>query len=105
MAIVGFVVLFIGVVSSVLANSSTALLLAFVLPVTQPAGAGEIPQRLAGWALAGVVSIVAIALLWPQPTYDALRHRRYELHTQAGATSGGRGCPCPRPGRGIPSRL
>jgi hypothetical protein len=73
MALVGFAVLFAGVVSSVFANSSTALLLAFVLPVTLPGGASEIPERLGGWALAGVVSIAAIALLWPQPVRDALR--------------------------------
>ncbi|MFE0465520.1 FUSC family protein, partial [Kitasatospora sp. NPDC058965] len=38
--LVGFAVLFAGVVSSVLASSSTALLLAFVLPVSTPVPLG-----------------------------------------------------------------
>ncbi|MCW3030890.1 MAG: hypothetical protein JWM66_1023, partial [Solirubrobacterales bacterium] len=36
MALVGFVVIFIGVISSVLASATTSLLLAFILPVTLP---------------------------------------------------------------------
>jgi len=36
MLVVGFVVLFSGVVSSVIASASTPLLLAFILPVTVP---------------------------------------------------------------------
>jgi uncharacterized membrane protein YccC len=71
--VVGFGVLFVGVVSSVLASSSTSLLLAFVLPVTLPGNVSDIPDRLAGWGTAGVVSIAAIALLWPQPARDPLR--------------------------------
>ena len=39
MAVVGFAILFAGVVSSVLAASTTSLLLAFILPVSLPAGA------------------------------------------------------------------
>ncbi|MGW1863775.1 hypothetical protein ACWCRI_40995, partial [Streptomyces collinus] len=45
--VVAFVVLFSGVVSSVLAGASTALLLAFVLPVTTPAPLSQLPERLA----------------------------------------------------------
>jgi uncharacterized membrane protein YccC len=73
MVVVGFAVLFAGVVSSVLASSSTSLLLAFVLPVTLPGSTSDIAQRVGGWATAGVVSIAAIALLWPQPSRDQLR--------------------------------
>jgi uncharacterized membrane protein YccC len=73
MAVVGFAVLFSGVVSSVLASASTALLLALILPIAQPTPASAIPDRLAGWGLAGAASLVAIALLWPTPIYDALR--------------------------------
>jgi len=36
MTVLGFVVLFTGVVSSVLASATTSLLLGFILPVTQP---------------------------------------------------------------------
>ena len=52
MALVGFVVLFVGVVSSVLAGATTALLLAFVLPATLSAPMSSLPDRLVGWALA-----------------------------------------------------
>src|SRR5262249_46663956 len=52
MTVIAFGVLFSGVVSSVLASASTTLLLAFILPVTLPGPASEIPERLAGWGLA-----------------------------------------------------
>ncbi|WP_037680109.1 FUSC family protein [Streptomyces griseus] len=70
--IVGFLVLFSGVVSSVLAGASTALLLAFVLPVSTSAPVSELPARLAGAGLASVAATLAISLLWPRPTTDPL---------------------------------
>ncbi|MFJ9817363.1 FUSC family protein [Streptomyces sp. NPDC101151] len=70
--VVGFVVLFSGVVSSVLAGTSTALLLAFVLPVTTPAPLSQLPERLAGAGLASGVALLAVSLLWPRPTADPL---------------------------------
>ncbi len=73
MAVVGFGVLFAGVVSSVLAGASTALLLALILPITVKAPSSAIPDRLAGWGLASGVSLLAIALLWPAPTRYPLR--------------------------------
>ena len=73
MAVVGFVVVFAGVVSSVLAGATTSLLLAFILPVSLPGPVSSIPDRLAGWGLAAVVSVVAIAVLWPAPARDPLR--------------------------------
>ncbi|UQX89418.1 FUSC family protein [Jatrophihabitans telluris] len=73
MTVVGFAVLFSGVVSSVLAGATTSLLLAFILPVSLPGAASAIPDRLAGWAMASAVSWLAIALLWPAPARDALR--------------------------------
>ena len=69
----GFAVLFAGVVSSVLAGASTALLLGFILPVTLPGPVSSIPARLSGWLLAGAASVVAIVLLWPAPAQDPLR--------------------------------
>jgi hypothetical protein len=72
-ALVGFAVIFAGVVSSVLASASTALLLAFILPVTVAGPASSIPDRLAGWALASSASLIAIGLLWPAPTRGPLR--------------------------------
>ena len=68
-----FGVLFAGVVSSVLAGATTALLLAFILPVSLPAPASAIPDRLAGWGLASAAALLAIALLWPAPARDPLR--------------------------------
>jgi Fusaric acid resistance protein-like len=73
MAIVGFGVIFAGVVSSVLAGASTSLLLAFILPVSLVAPAASIPSRLAGWGLASVASLLAVLLLWPAPARDPLR--------------------------------
>jgi uncharacterized membrane protein YccC len=73
MAVVGFGVLFAGVVSSVLAAATTSLLLAFILPVAVAAPPSAIPARLAGWGLASGASFLAVWLLWPQPTSDPLR--------------------------------
>jgi uncharacterized membrane protein YccC len=73
MALVAFGVLFAGVVSSVLASASTALLLAFILPVSRASPASTIPDRLVGWGMASVVSVVAVAVLWPAPRRDPLR--------------------------------
>src|SRR6201990_1702547 len=73
MAVVGFGVIFAGVVSSVLAGATTALLLAFILPVSLAAPASAVPDRLAGWGMAAGVALVATALLWPAPAHDRLR--------------------------------
>jgi uncharacterized membrane protein YccC len=73
MTVVAFGVLFAGVVSSVLAGATTTLLLAFILPVTLPGPVSQIPERLAGWGLASLASLPAIALLWPAPVQDPVR--------------------------------
>jgi uncharacterized membrane protein YccC len=73
MLVVGFVVLFSGVVSSVLASAANALLLAFVLPVSFPGAASTIPDRVSGWLMAGAAALVANELLWPAPAADPLR--------------------------------
>ncbi|ACU73522.1 conserved hypothetical protein [Catenulispora acidiphila DSM 44928] len=69
---VAFLVLFSGVVSSVLAGSATALLLAFVLPVATPAPLSQLPDRLAGAGLAAAAALPAVVLLWPRPAADPL---------------------------------
>src|SRR6266702_2165168 len=48
MAAVGFGIIFAGVVSSVLAGATTALLLAFILPVSLAAPVSSVPDWLAG---------------------------------------------------------
>ncbi|MGW0210379.1 FUSC family protein, partial [Streptomyces sp. NPDC003233] len=68
--LVGFVVLFSGVVSSLLAGSTTALLLAFVLPVTTPVPPSQLFDRLAGAGLAAAAALPAVCLLWPRPVAD-----------------------------------
>jgi uncharacterized membrane protein YccC len=73
MALVGFGVIFAGVVSSVLAGATTSLLLAFILPVTVAGPASSIPDRVAGWGMAAGAALIAIGVLWPAPTRDPLR--------------------------------
>ncbi len=73
MSVVAFVILFAGVVSSVLASATTALLLAFILPVSLPGPVSSIPDRVAGWSLAAAVSVLAISLLWPAPARNPIR--------------------------------
>src|ERR1700733_14184223 len=85
MAVAGFGVILAGVVSSVLAGATTALLLAFILPVSLAAPASAVPGRLAGWGMAGGVALAATALLWPAPARDRVR--------------GAAGAACREPGR------
>ncbi|HEX4016768.1 MAG TPA: FUSC family protein [Frankiaceae bacterium] len=73
MAVVGFGALFAGVVSSVLAGATTALLLSLILPITVKAPNSAIPDRLAGWGLASAASLLAISVLWPAPVRHPLR--------------------------------
>ena len=75
MAIVGFAVAFAGVVSSVLASATFALLLAYILPVSL-AGPGLVdprPARRLG-SRDRRVARSRSPLLWPAPTRDPLRH-------------------------------
>jgi uncharacterized membrane protein YccC len=71
--VVAFVILFAGVISSVLASATTALLASFILPISLPGGMATLPDRLIGWLLAGAASVVAITFLWPAPTREPLR--------------------------------
>ncbi len=75
MALVGFAVLFAGIVAPQAATASTAALLTFVLPVAVAQPASEVGPRLVGWALAGAVCIPACLLVWPPPWHDNLRRR------------------------------
>jgi uncharacterized membrane protein YccC len=75
MAVVGFGVLFTGIVSPQAASASTAVLLTFVLPVAVAQPASAIAPRLVGWLIAGVASIPACLLVWPTPWHDDLRRR------------------------------
>jgi len=85
MVVVGFLVLFAGVVSSTLAAASTSILLSFILPVATPGGAAALPDRLLGWLLAGLVSVPAVTLLWPAPRSEPLRAAAAEACQQLSA--------------------
>ena len=74
MAVVGFGVLFAGVVSPQAVAASTAALLFFVLPVSEQAAASAIGDRLLGWVLAGALCIPAALFIWAERWHDPLRH-------------------------------
>lgn len=74
-AVVAFVVLFAGIVSSVINGATQAALLAFILSVMLPGGRPAIPDRLGGWALACAVSIPVAVWVWPPMERDVLRHQ------------------------------
>ena len=63
---VGFIVSFSRVFGGYAAAANTGLLLSFVIAVTIPAPASVIPQRVGGWAIAGLVSTLAAVALWPR---------------------------------------
>jgi Fusaric acid resistance protein-like len=75
MAVVGFLVLFAGIVAPQAATGATAALLLFVLPVAVAAPPSQIGPRLLGWVLAAAVSIPACMFVWPTPWHDTLRIR------------------------------
>ncbi len=65
MAVVGFVVLFSGLINGYFAAGATGAILAFVLPVTIAVPNSALPDRLEGWGLACGACITAVMLLWP----------------------------------------
>ncbi len=75
MAVVGFGVLFAGIVSPQAATASTAALLTFVLPVAVVQPASAVGPRLVGWAIAVAACVPACLLVWPAPWHDELRRR------------------------------
>lgn len=75
MAVVGFCVLFAGIVSPQAATASTAALLTFVLPVAVAQPVSAVGPRLLGWVFAAAVAIPACMLVWPTPWHDNLRRR------------------------------
>jgi uncharacterized membrane protein YccC len=75
MALIGFAILFAGIVAPQVATASTAALLLFVLPVGVAQPTSAIGPRILGWALAGAFCIPACLLVWPTPWHDNLRRR------------------------------
>ncbi len=75
MAVVGFLVLFGGILGPQASAGTLAALLAFVLPVAVAAPPSQIPARLAGWLLAAALALPATVLLWPRTSGGDLRRR------------------------------
>jgi len=75
MALVGFAVLFAGILAPQAATASTAALLTFVLPVAVAQPASAVGPRLVGWTIAAGFCITACMLVWPPPWHDNLRRR------------------------------
>jgi uncharacterized membrane protein YccC len=65
MAVVGFVILFSGVINGYFAAAATPAILTFVLPATIAAPSSVIPARLEGWGLAAGAATLAHMVLWP----------------------------------------
>lgn len=74
MLVVGFWLAFTAVLGGYPAIARTGLLLAFVISISLPAAPAAIPSRVGGWMLAGLLSTLAAALLWPRPE-DGRLHR------------------------------
>jgi uncharacterized membrane protein YccC len=70
---VTFGIFFAGVAGPNAASGVTAALFPYVLSVATPGTASVIPDRLAGWWLASVVSTVAVLVLSPPSPGDRLR--------------------------------
>ncbi|MGH8859940.1 MAG: FUSC family protein [Jatrophihabitantaceae bacterium] len=75
MGVIAFAVLFAGVVSSVINASTQAALLAFILAVMLPGVRGDLPERLAGWGIALVISVPVAIVIWPPADQNVLRER------------------------------
>jgi uncharacterized membrane protein YccC len=73
MAVVSFVVLFSGIINAYIAAGTNAALLSFVLAVMVPADANDIPSRLTGWGIGGVLAITASIVVFPARPRDRLR--------------------------------
>ena len=73
MAVVGFAILFSGLINRYFAAGAFAALLSFILSANVPAPGAAIPARFEGWALASAVAIAAVMLVWPPRPRPALR--------------------------------
>lgn len=71
--VVGFAILFSGVLNGWFAAGSNAAIVAFVLPVALAADPDVIPDRLLGWAIAAVAATAAQLLLFPSRPRDRVR--------------------------------
>lgn len=75
MGIGAFVLLFAGVVSSVISGGTQAVLLAFILAVMLPGMRSDVPNRLEGWGIAAALAVPVALFVWPPRDQDRLRLR------------------------------
>ncbi|HEY4396445.1 MAG TPA: hypothetical protein VGO28_02110, partial [Acidimicrobiia bacterium] len=73
MALVGFVVLFSGIINGYFAAGTTAALLSFILAAMVTANAQDIPSRLIGWGIGGFLAVTSTLVLFPERPHDRLR--------------------------------
>ena len=73
MFVVGFGILFAGVLNGYVAAAQPAAILSFVLALMVPADASAIPDRLAGWGIAATLATAAVLLVWPQRPRSVVR--------------------------------
>jgi uncharacterized membrane protein YccC len=73
MAVVGFAILFSGILNGYCAAGASAALLTFILAAMVAAPASVLPARLEGWALAAAASVTAQLLIWPLRAQTSLR--------------------------------
>jgi uncharacterized membrane protein YccC len=66
MAVAAFVITLCSSAGGYVAAGASAAMLAFILCVTIPASAGEIPSRLAGWGMGSAAATIAAVVLWPR---------------------------------------
>lgn len=89
MLVIGFGLAFAAIFGGYLAVAQTGLLLAFVISISLPAPSSAIPGRVGGWMLAGLLSTLAAAFLWPRSEVDDLPARAADaVRAVANAVSG-----------------
>lgn len=72
-ALVGFVLSGLWIFGGYFLSAQSALMLAFILAVTNVAPIEAIAPRVVGWTVAGGVAVMAGWLLWPRSSHVALR--------------------------------
>jgi uncharacterized membrane protein YccC len=73
MAVIGFIILFSGIINGYFAAATTSALLTFILAVMIAAPNSALPDRLEGWVLAAAVGTAAQLLIWPLRVQAPLR--------------------------------
>ena len=86
--VVAFCVLFCGIIGPNVVSGATAVLLAFVLPVSSPGLLAAVPWRLAGWLLASAAGTIAVLVLPPAGPGRTTLAQSWAVACAAGRFSG-----------------